>query len=200
MRGSVLENLTDAIVDLCRSGLPPDALRDGVLSRLRRAVPFDAAFWSTVDPASLLFMQPHQEQIPADTGPYFLQNEFLDDDVNKWTELARERLGVRTLAGVTAGDLEASARYRDIFRPLGLGDELRAVLRAGGVCWGIVCLHREAGTPFTEDEVLYVGRLAPRLAEAIRAGVLLWRVDPAEQYLPRAMAGQPVAPSGFLSA
>jgi DNA-binding CsgD family transcriptional regulator len=179
-RGPVLENLTGAIVEICRSGLHPDALRDRVLIRLRRAVPFDAAFWSTVDPATLLFTQPHQEGIPAETVPYFVQNEFLDDDVNKWTALARGRAGAGTLVDATAGDLDASARYRDIFRPLGLGDELRAVLRAGGVCWGVICLHREAGGRFSEDEVLYVRRLAPHLAGAIRAGLLLASVEPAD--------------------
>ena len=172
-RGAALENLTAAIVESCRSGLPPEALRDRVLPRLRRAVPFDAAFWASVDPTTLLFTQPHQEEIPPETIPYFIQNEFLDDDVNKWTTLARERPGVRTLARATDGDMEASARYRDIFRPLGLGDELRAVLRVGGACWGYICLHREPGAPFSRREIDYVHRLAPHLAEGIRAGVLV---------------------------
>ena len=181
--GPALENLTGAIVEICRSGLPPDAFRDRVLARLRRAVPFDAAFWATVDPATLLFTQPHQEQIPADTIPYFIQNEFLDDDVNKWTALARDPTGVRTLAEVTGGDMEASQRYRDIFRPLGLGDELRSVLRVGGACWGFICLHRETGAAFSKDETLYVRRIAPHLAEGIRAALLVSKVelsDPAE--------------------
>ena len=172
-RGAALENLTGVIVETCRSGLPPDALRDRVLPRLRRAVPFDAAFWATVDPTTLLFTRPYQEQIPTETIPYFIQNEFVDQDVNKWTTLARERLGVRTLARATDGDLDASPRYRDIFRPLGLGDELRAVLRVGGACWGYMCLHREAGAPFSSQEVAYVHRLASRLAEGIRAGILV---------------------------
>jgi DNA-binding CsgD family transcriptional regulator len=172
-RGTVLENLTAAIVETCRSGLPPEALRDWVLPRLRRAVPFDAAFWATVDPTTLLFTQPHQEEIPPETVPYFIQNEFIHADVNKWTTLARERLGVRTLAQATGGDMDASRRYRDIFRPLGLGDELRAVLRAGGACWGYMCLHREMGVPFSREEVAYVHRLAPQLAEGIRAGILV---------------------------
>lgn len=170
--GAALENLTAAIVEICRSGLPPEALRDRVLARLRRAVPFDAAFWATVDPATLLFTQPHQEAIPPETIPYFIQNEFLDADVNKWTSLARERLGVRTLAQATGGDMDASPRYRDVFEPLGLGDELRAVLRVGGACWGYMCLHREKGAPFSSEEVAYVHRLAPQLAEGIRAGIL----------------------------
>jgi DNA-binding CsgD family transcriptional regulator len=176
-RGATLQNLTGAIVEICRSGLPAAALRERALPRLRSAVPFDAVFWTTVDPATLLFTQPHQEAIAPETVPYFIQNEFLADDVNKWTTLARERLGVRTLVDATAGELDASARYRDIFRPLGLGDELRAVLRTGGACWGCLCLHREAGAPFSKDEVSYVGRLAPYLAEAIRAGLLLSSVE-----------------------
>ena len=172
-QGPALENLTAAIAGLCRAGLSTQELRDQVLPRLRRAVPFDAAFWSTADPATLLFTQPHQEEIPPDTIPYFIRNEFLDDDVNKWTTLARDHVGVRTLVELTEGDLETSARYRDVFRPLGLRDELRAALRVGGVCWGFICLHRESGADFSRDEVAYVRRLAPYLAEGIRSGALI---------------------------
>ena len=178
-REAALGNLTSAIIAICRSGLPPDALRARVFSRLRRAVPFDAAFWSTVDPATLLFTGPHQEEIPPGTIPYFVQNEFIGDDVNKWTALARDRAGVRTMAEATAGEMEASPRYRDIFQPLGLGDELRAVLRVGDACWGYLCLHRAAGADFSSQEVRYVRRLAPHLAEAIRAGLLASLIEPA---------------------
>ena len=172
--GPALENLTQAIVDLCRLGLAPAVLRDRVLPRLQRAVPFDAAFWTTVDPVTLLFTAPHQEQIPPGTVPYFVENEFLADDVNKFSALARDPAGVRTLAH---GDMDASARHRDIFRPLGLGDELRAALRSGGACWGYLCLHREAGTAFSAAEADYVRRLAPSLAEGIRSGLLAASVD-----------------------
>jgi DNA-binding CsgD family transcriptional regulator len=179
-REAALENLADAIIAICRSGLPPDALRASVLSRLRRAVPFDAAFWTTVDPATLLFTGPHQEEIPPGTIPYFVQNEFIDDDVNKWTALAKDRAGVRTMAEATGGTMEASARYRDIFHGLGLGDELRAVLRVGDACWGFICLHRAVGADFSSQEARYVRRLAPHLAEAIRAGLLASLVEPSQ--------------------
>jgi DNA-binding CsgD family transcriptional regulator len=178
--GPALENLTGAIIDTCRSGLSPDVLRERVLSRLRRAVPFDAAFWSIVDPATLLFTQAHQEEIPPDTIPYFIENEYLANDVNKWTALAGDRVGVRTLVEATGGEIEASSRYRDIFRPLGLGDELRAVLRSGDVCWGYLCLHREVGTPFSTAEVRYVNHIAPHIAEGIRATLLAGGVEDAE--------------------
>lgn len=161
-------------------------------------MPFDAAFWATVDPATLLFTQPHQHEIPPDTIPYFIQNEFLDDDVNKWTTLARDPVGVRTLVEATGGDIDASARYRDIFRPLGLGDELRAVLRVAGVCWGYVCLHRAVGTAFSREEARYVRRLAPHLAEGIRAGLLASSVE--ESHVADAPGLVLVAPDGsFMS-
>lgn len=179
-QGPALDNLTGALLDICRSGLSPQQLRDQVLSRLRRAVPFDAAFWATVDPATLLFTHAYQQEIPAETVPYFIQNEFLEGDVNKWTTLARDQAGVRTLLEATEGDMEASARYRDVFQPLGLGDELRAVFRVGGVCWGYLCLHRETGGAFSADEEEYVRRLAPHLGEAIRAALLVSHVERAD--------------------
>jgi DNA-binding CsgD family transcriptional regulator len=174
-----------------------DALWGRWLDRLRRAVPFDAAFWATVDPTTLLFTSPHQEDIPLELAPAFIQNEYFDDDVNKWTALARDTAGgVRTLAAATRGDLAASARYREIFRPLGLGDELRAVARVDGACWGYLCLHREAGHAFTSADVRYVRQLAPQMADAIRAGVRAARAETEDD------AGAPglllVSPDGTL--
>jgi hypothetical protein len=96
--GPPLDNLTTALVDICRAGLQPDRLRQEVLSRLGRAVPFDAAFWATLDPATLLFTRGHQQNIPPDTAAYFVRNEYDDDDVNRWTTLAQDRAGVRSLA------------------------------------------------------------------------------------------------------
>ena len=171
--GAVVENLVAAVAERCRSGLDPEALRAEVLPRLRRAVPIDALWWATVDPSTLLFTQAYREEIPEETGPYFVENEFLRDDVNKWTELARDRVGVRTLLEATAGDPASSARYQEIFRPLGLEDELRAVLRSRGVSWGFMCLHREMGSSFSREETAFVRRLAPHLAEGIRLGVLM---------------------------
>ena len=173
IEGPALQNLTAAIAEACGSGLPPDALRAVVLPKLRRAVPIDALWWATADPVTLLFTQAHRDGLPEEIGPYFVQNEFLQDDANKWTDLARSRDGVRTLLAATAGELDRSARYRDIFKPLGLSDELRVVLRTGDTCWGYMCLHREGPGGFSPAEAQFVGRVAPYLAEGIRLGLLV---------------------------
>lgn len=173
LTGPALENVVASIALACRSGLDDRALRAAVLPRLRKVVPVDALWWATVDPTTLLFTRAHREELPEDSGPYFVANEFLHQDVNKWTELAHEPAGVRTLMDVTHDDPNRSQRYRDIFSPLHLEDELRAALVVGGVCWGFLCLHREAADArFSPAEVGFIQRVAPHLADAIRMGLL----------------------------
>jgi DNA-binding CsgD family transcriptional regulator len=173
LAGPALDNLTTAIAKICRSGLDVDALREAVLPRLRTVVPIDALWWAAADPTTLLFTQAYREELPAESGRYFVENEFLHRDVNKWTDLARDRDGVGTLMRATDGHPARSDRYCDIFAPLGLQDELRAVLRVQGVCWGYVCLHREAAqATFSHDEAHLIQRLAPYLADGIRMGLL----------------------------
>jgi len=170
---SAIQAVTASIIAVCRQGHAPDRLKAEVLSRLRRVLPVDALWWATSDPATLLFTQAFREGIPDRMIPYFVDNEFGGDDVNRWTELAQLPDGVGTLARATGGHLEASARYRDLFKPLGLGDELRAVLRTGDDCWGLMCLHREAGGSFSAADEQLVRRVAPHLAEGLRAGLLM---------------------------
>jgi DNA-binding CsgD family transcriptional regulator len=178
LTGPALDNLTAEIASICRSGLDHDALRAAVLPRIRKALPIDALWWAAADPATLLFTRTYREELPAESGPYFVENEFLHDDVNKWTELAQDPAGVRTLMRATDGDPSRSDRYRDIFAPLGLADELRAVLRVRGNCWGYVCLHREtAQATFSPDEASFVQRLAPHLGEGIRMALLRQACD-----------------------
>jgi DNA-binding CsgD family transcriptional regulator len=77
------------------------------------------------------------------------------------------------LDDATGGDRLSSARYRDIMRPLGLGDELRAALVAGSECWGYLCLHRmEHPLGFTPAEVAVLARVGPHIAHALRQAVL----------------------------
>jgi len=178
LTGPAADNLAAAVIGACRSGLDADALRAAVLPRLRKAVPVDALWWAAADPATLLFTRSYREELPEESGPYFVENEFLHHDVNKWTELARDPAGVRTLMGATGGHPARSDRYRDIFAPLGLQDELRAVLRVRGACWGYICLHREtAQATFSRDEARFVQRLAPHLAEGLRMGLLRQACD-----------------------
>src|SRR5207249_439843 len=102
-----------------------------------------------------------------------LDNEFGGSDVNRFATLATSGRQVASLDLATHDDRPASPRYRDIMRPLGLGDELRAALISGGRCWGYLCLHREDHElGFSPAELALVGRLAPHLGHALRQAVL----------------------------
>jgi DNA-binding CsgD family transcriptional regulator len=63
--------------------------------------------------------------------------------------------------------------------PLGLGDEVRVALMAGGHCWGVLCLHREdSGLGFDQHEIDVLRRMAPRMAEGLRRSVAIFAAPP----------------------
>ncbi|MET0763804.1 MAG: LuxR C-terminal-related transcriptional regulator [Blastococcus sp.] len=163
-----------AVLRACGGGLGISDLQREVLGALRRLLPVDAAFFATADPDTLLFTGAYAEEpLVAATGQ-FLDNEFGGEDVNRFSVLAGSVVPVASLDAATRSDRWASARYRDIMRPLGLGDELRAALVTGGACWGYLCLHRaESPLGFTAGEAALVARLAPHVAVAVRSAVLV---------------------------
>jgi DNA-binding CsgD family transcriptional regulator len=146
------------------------------MTRLRKVVPVDAAFFATVDPATLLFTSAMADDPLRAVTAQFLDNEFGRPDVNKFAALAASPEPVSSLDRATAGDRAASPRYREIMAPLSLGDELRAAFVVGGRCWGVMCLHREnSAAGFVEDELSFIRRLVPRVALGLRDAVLVER-------------------------
>lgn len=169
-----MERHVDELRRRCYIGLDVVSLRHEVLRRLRSLVPVDAAFFATVDPQTLLFTSVFTEDPLASATELFLDNEFGQDDVNKFAVLARADDAVSSLDRATNGERRASARYADVMAPLDLGDELRAALISRGRCWGFMCLHRQdSPAGFTPDELALVRRLAPHIAEGLRRALLL---------------------------
>lgn len=162
------------MIRLSHSGLDTTGVRREVLRAVRRVVPADATFFATADPDTLLFTGGWPDPPLHTATPLFLDNEFGGRDVNTFAGLVTSGRRVATLDGATGRDRWASERYREIMRPLGLGDEMRAALVARGRCWGYLCLHREDGLArFTSAEKVALAHLAPHLAHAIRSAALL---------------------------
>ncbi len=169
----------DRLAKRCYAGLEVGALQSEVLWGLREVMSIDAAFFATVDPATILFTSVITEA-PLDAAtPLFLENEFGHDDVNKFTALASVGDQVRSLDQATNGDRSTSDRYLDVMAPMELGDELRAALVSKGRCWGVLCLHRaDATTGFSDEEIALVRLLAPHLAEGLRRALVVSGVVP----------------------
>jgi DNA-binding CsgD family transcriptional regulator len=163
------ERVRREIVDLCYRGVDSMTLRREAVASLRKVVSVDGTFFATVDPSTLLYSSAFREGMPADVTPQFLRNEFMEDDVNKVRHLATAIEPVNWLDQATAGDRELSPRYREVMRPIGFGDELRAAVRADGWCWGFLCLHRQDGAGgFSIEDARFVSELVPHLAAGLR--------------------------------
>ena len=100
----------NAVVRLCHRGLDVASLQRQVLRTLRRAVPFDAAFFATADPDTLLFTGAYADEPLAAETPRFLDNEFGGGDVNTFASLATSAVHVASLDGATHSDRQASSR------------------------------------------------------------------------------------------
>lgn len=169
----LLQRRVEALIERCYAGLDSAALRGEVVRRLRALAGVDAALVATVDPATLLFTSVTSEEPLIQAGPVFLANELGGRDVNRFTDLAAAADPVRTLDQATCGDRDRSPRHAVIMRPLGLGDELRVALRTRQACWGVMCLHREAGsTGFSPRDRDIIAKIAPNVAEGLRRALL----------------------------
>ena len=109
---------------------------------LRGFVPFDAAAWLGTDPGTGLPTSPVRiddlDGITQAMCAEHWQRELLVEDVNLFRHLARAEAPAAALRRSLA-EPAASGRYRRFLRPLGVGDEMRTVLRVGGALWGSPC-------------------------------------------------------------
>jgi DNA-binding CsgD family transcriptional regulator len=138
-------------------------------------IPFDAAVWLATDPATSLPAAPTlsdglrgRELGHADCVRLW-EREFLVDDANLFRDLARAETPAAGLRIATRGRPARSVRFRELLRPWGFADELRAMLRVDGHAWASLALMREEGRPaFGAREVELVARLSAPLAAAVR--------------------------------
>jgi DNA-binding CsgD family transcriptional regulator len=177
--GIAVERTRLEMIRLCHGSLDSRALRTELLQRLHAVIPYEASFFPTTDPATLLFTSSLIDfSLPTWARMRFLENELVDEDFNKVRLLHRRRPPVGVLSEQTEGDLRRSQRYRDVLTPLALGDEMRAAFVANAACWGTICLHRDRTAPgFTPAEAAFFARLTPHIAEGLRKALLLEHLE-----------------------
>lgn len=161
------------IIRLCHSALDSRTLRSELLQRLQHIIPFDYAYFSATDPATYLGTSSVLvEEPPSWCMSVFLENEFLQEDFNKFSDMVRHHQKVGILSQATANELRRSHRYREMLRPMAMEDELRAIFVSDEDCWGTLCLHREKSR-YTADEAAYLSQLTQHIAEGLRKALLL---------------------------
>jgi DNA-binding CsgD family transcriptional regulator len=140
-----------------------------------RVVPFDGVCVLTMDPATLLPTGEVVENgLPGSARRRMTEIELAEADFNKFAQLARRRRPAASLSVATGGKLDRSVRHRELKRPHGFGDELRAALVSGSGTWGAMTLLREQGrAPFKAADAEVVASLSRQLVEGMRRAILL---------------------------
>ena len=160
-------------VRLLHRGLDLPAFLDTADRTLASVLPFDDSCWLTLDPATLLPTSHFTREHGMEVLMALAANEFLEDDLNKFADLARAKPPVGTLYAATQGDLQRSPRFTKVLAPHGHenGDELRAVFIDGDSAWGCVALHRHQGR-FDADDVALIADAGGYIAVGIRRAIL----------------------------
>jgi len=167
--------IRDEILRLAHRGLPVAEFSRAVGNTLGRIVPAEGCCLMTVDPATMLPTAEYVENgLPAAELLRLVEIEVREPDFNKWVHLADANRPAASLSAVTEGDLDLSARQREIRRPGGFSDELRVVLASSTGTWGQLTVFREANRPyFTASDVQFVASIAGVISDGLRRDLLL---------------------------
>lgn len=128
----------------------------------------------TFDPATLLPTShiPWRSIRPEDV-PRLAQNEYAEEDVNKFSALSQAEEAVGVLSEATDGKRDTSIRYSVILRPNGFENEMRAALTDEGACWGGIAMYRGDELPdYPREETAAIASVTRVLAEGVRRAVL----------------------------
>jgi DNA-binding CsgD family transcriptional regulator len=170
--GDVVQRLGTQIRGLAADGLDWIGFSTAADEALRRVIPFTGSCWHSVDPGSVLFTGSVNNFVHC-SGTWLAEHEYVIEDVNKWSFLARSGRGAGAISLATHGDLRRSARHSDSHEPFGLGDELRGSFVVDGVYWAAAGFLRELGDPwFTEQDVRLLAELSSVLAAGARQALL----------------------------
>ena len=96
--------------------------------------------------------------------------EFSQGEPSTLLSLIERRQSVAILSEVTHGEVGRATRF-EVFAPMGVTDELRAMLWVDGVAWGGVVLLRVGGC-FGAPDVRAVRHVTKHAAEAVRLALL----------------------------
>ena len=170
------ERARDRVVALAGEGLDLVTFWSEARDVVSPAVPhYTAPCWFTMDPASLLVTSHYDHGEIPELPAAWLAHEYYEDDAHKMADVARSARGMSTLHEATGGDPSRSRGWQLYLEPYGAEQELLVALRTrSGEPWGMLGLYREPGQRlFDEEELVFLGELAPSLAEGARLGLLV---------------------------
>jgi len=160
------------IAALATAGLGVSDLHSAAIEVVSKQVRTELTCWATIDPETLVIstMVSGTTRIPQEYEPRLAEAEYSETEPHRFATLARRNAVVARLSDLAASERNRSARLNQVWRPLGLDQELRVMFLVDGACWGGAGLVR-AGRDFTDRETDFLSAVAPAIAAATRVAV-----------------------------
>lgn len=177
MGAALVPRVRDDIARVRARGLTWVDYSAAVADVLGTVIPFQAWCSHTVDPGTILFTGSVNRYV-ACSGSWLAHHEYIIEDVNKWSFLARSGRIAGASSIDTHGELSRSTRHRS-HEAHGFGDELRVSFVVDGIYWGAAAFLRHPDEPwFTETEVRALATVAPSIGAGLRRALLAQPISP----------------------
>jgi DNA-binding CsgD family transcriptional regulator len=152
---------------------------DGLVDQV---VPADASCWSTFDPATTMLTSAVGRNLDedGDDAVRYMELEYVAQAPGHYRELMSSGDPLIVQDAATARPASAEhAQVGEHLAAMGLGQELRIVLRHQRTGWGGAGLMRRTGAaPFDDDEQRFLRHVAPSITAAIRASLVRSMAEP----------------------
>ena len=160
------------ITALAASGLGVSDLHAEAMRVIGHDVRTELTCWAALDPESLVIsmMTSGEPRIPPQFEPLLADAEYSLSEPHTFAAMAKRKEALTRMSDLPLRDQERSARYQNVWRPLGVNQELRVLFDFDGSYWGAAGLVR-TGLDFTARELEYLAAVAPTVALATRAAV-----------------------------
>ena len=160
------------ITALAAGGLGVSDLHAAAIRLIEAKVGTDLSCWATIDPETLVIstMTSGDARIPAEYEPRLARAEYTGNEPHTFATLAHRKQPMARLSDLPDRDRRRSARLNNVWRPLGLEQELRVMFLTDRTCWGAAGMVR-AGSDFTDRETDFLVAVAPAVASATRLAV-----------------------------
>jgi DNA-binding CsgD family transcriptional regulator len=158
------------IAALAASGLGVSELHAAAILLIDDTVGTDLTCWATIDPETLAISTMTGARMAQEYEQWLAESESSADEPNRWATLAVRKEPMARLSDLPDRDRNRSVRFTNVWRPLGIDQELRVLFLADGACWGAAGMVR-TGRDFTDRETDFLTAVAPVIATATRLAV-----------------------------
>jgi DNA-binding CsgD family transcriptional regulator len=144
-----------------------DAMIPDLLEETIDVLGITGSCWHLTDPASGMPIENAMLGEPAGSLEWSLEYEYRRPDLNRFEELRARPTPVAAISTETRGELNASARFREMIDPTGAADELRIAFVDRFGMWAALVMFTDRR--MTPADLEFVSGLVPAVTASLRS-------------------------------